>query len=161
MQKPGLSGSAFYNYKGECSILLMAVADADCRFKYVHVGPCGKEHDSTVFHRSGFGQRFDRGKLNLPIAEEGELSYCFVADEAFPLKETIMRPYPGKGVEGEDGEQRMIFNYRLSRARRVVENAFEILVTKWRIFRQPIIVKTSTVDQIGRASCVIHNCLRR
>ena len=50
---------------------------------------------------------------------------------------------------------------RLSRARRVVENAFGILVTKWRIFRQPIIAKTSTVDDIVRASCVLHNFLRR
>ncbi|KAF0298252.1 Protein ANTAGONIST OF LIKE HETEROCHROMATIN PROTEIN 1 [Amphibalanus amphitrite] len=33
IQKPGLSGSAFYNYKGGCSVLLMAVADADYRFK--------------------------------------------------------------------------------------------------------------------------------
>ncbi|XP_043223443.1 protein ANTAGONIST OF LIKE HETEROCHROMATIN PROTEIN 1-like [Amphibalanus amphitrite] len=60
IQKPGLSGSAFYNYKGGCSVLLMAVADADYRFKYVHVGAFGREHDSTVFNRCGFGQRLAR-----------------------------------------------------------------------------------------------------
>ena len=74
----------------------MAVADADYRFKYVHVGAFGREHDSTVFNRSGLRQRLARGELNLPVAEDGELPYCFVADEAFPLRETIMRPYPGR-----------------------------------------------------------------
>ena len=164
IQKPSLSGSAFYNYKGGCSVLLMAVADADYRFKYVHVGAFGREHDSTVFNRSGFGQRLARGELNLPVTPEGELPYCFVGDEAFPLRETIMRPHPGRTLDEGAEDVRMkrkVYNYRLSRARRVVENAFGILVTKWRIFRQPIIAKTSTVDDIVRASCVLHNYLRR
>ena len=95
IQKPGLSGSAFYNYKGGCRVLLIAVADADYRFQYVDVGACGREHDSTVFNRSGFGQRLTRGELSLPGAEAGELPYCFAADEAFPLREMIIRPYSG------------------------------------------------------------------
>ena len=94
IQRPGLSGSAFYNYKGGCSVLLMAVAHADYRFKYVHVGAFGSEHDSTVFSRSVFGKRLARGQLNLPVSPEGELPHCFVGDEAFPLWEIIMRPYP-------------------------------------------------------------------
>ena len=93
--------------------------------------------------------------------EERQLPFCFVADEAFPLRETIMRPCPGRQVEEEDDMKKRIFNYRLCRARRVVENSFGILVTKWRIFRQPIIAKTSTVDKIVHACCVRHNYLRR
>lgn len=55
----------------------------------------------------------------LPGAD-GCLSYAFVADEAFPLKTWLMRPFPGRELT----ETRRIYNYRLSRARRTIENAF-------------------------------------
>ena len=99
----------------------MAVADADYRFKYIHVGAFGRERERTVFNRSGFGQRLARGELNLPVAPEGELPYCFVGDEVFPLRETIMRPYPGRALDEEEEAvqlRRKVYNYRLSRARR-------------------------------------------
>ena len=56
--------------------------------------------------------------------------------------------------------QGKVINYRLSRARSG-RKCFGIVVTKWRIFGQPIIAKTSTVDGMVRANCVLHNYLRR
>nr|CAI5838160.1 unnamed protein product [Callosobruchus analis]CAI5839751.1 unnamed protein product [Callosobruchus analis] len=46
-----------------------------------------------------------------------------------------MKPYPGS--HQEDSIER-IFNYRLSRARRVVENAFGILSVVFRVLRKPM-----------------------
>lgn len=52
-----------------------------------------------------------------------------------------------------------IFNYRLSRARRVIENSFGILAAKWRIFRSPIQADIETVDAITLGAVYLHNFL--
>ena len=57
-----------------------------------------------------------------------------------------MKPYPGKQLD----ETQRVFNYRLSRARRTIENAFGILSAKWRIFRKPIRANVDLAEKIVR-----------
>jgi len=71
--------------------------------------------------------------------------------------ENLMKPY-GKHTSGHDEH---IFNYRLSRVRRVVENAFGILATRFRVFPQPLNINVDNVDAVVMASCVLHNFLRK
>ncbi|CAH1972161.1 unnamed protein product [Acanthoscelides obtectus] len=54
----------------------------------------------------------------------------------------------------------LVYNYRLSRARQIVENAFGILVSRFRIFQKPIATNIETVDKIVLAACALHNWLR-
>lgn len=82
------------------------------------------------------------------------LPFSLVGDEGFPLKKYLMRPYARKNLQRNEQK---IFNYRLSRARRVVENAFGILVARWRILQQPICLKLSTVEKIIQALTCLHN----
>ena len=54
------------------------------------------------------------------------LPYIVVGDEAFPLRNNMLRPYHGRNMNKE----KSVFNYRLSRVRRIVENAFGILTSR-------------------------------
>ena len=82
-----------------------------------------------------------------------KLNHFIVADQAFPLSKSIMRPYPGR----ELNINKKVFNYRLSRARRTIENAFGILVQRWRVLRKPIVANISTCEAIAKATVVLHN----
>ena len=60
-----------------------------------------------------------------------------VGDEIFQLKDYLMRPCP-EIKSGKLPTDQAVVNYRLSRARRVIENSFGILVARSRLFRKPI-----------------------
>lgn len=66
-----------------------------------------------------------------------------------------MKPYPQSGLTNE----RRIYNYRLSRNRRISENAFGIMANRWRILRSPIPLCPEKVSQIILALITLHNFL--
>ncbi|XP_065584575.1 uncharacterized protein LOC136043591, partial [Artemia franciscana] len=156
---PENSGSTYFCHKRFFSVVLMAVVDADYKFQFVDVGAEGSAGDSSIFARSSFGCAILNETIETPepkpIPNGTILPHVFVADEAFPLKMNIMRPFPG-GLSVADRQKR-VYNYRLSRARLVVENAFGILAARWRIFNSPINCKVETVDSIVKACCCLHN----
>lgn len=57
-------------------------------------------------------------------------------------------------------KKKQIFNYRLSRARRTVENAFGILTSKWRILNKAIETNVEHVIIITKSVCVLHNIVQ-
>lgn len=79
-----------------------------------------------------------------------------VADDAFPLKEYIQKPYSQIGLTKE----KRIFNYRLSRARRIVENAFGILANHFQVFMTPMRLSPEKAEIVVLACCSLHNMLR-
>ena len=86
----------------------------------------------------------------------GPLPYTIVADEAFPLAYHIMRPYPGKSSDRKE----RAFNYRQSRARRIVEYTFGILAARWRIYHSKIAIAPEKVKSVVKASVVLHNFIQ-
>lgn len=68
-----------------------------------------------------------------------------------------MKPFSKRNLSVKE----RIFNYRLSRARRIVENAFGILVSKFRIFERPIALSPEKVTSIVKTSAALHNWLRK
>jgi hypothetical protein len=161
IQCPNNSGSYYYNYKHTYSIVLMAVADAFGKFIFVDVGQNGRISDGGIIRNCKFLINANNGRLNLPAPRmlpnsNRELPYTFIADEAFPLKPFLMKPFPERNM----CLSKRIFNYRLSRARRIVENAFGILTNRFRIFKKQIELQPDKATAVTLACVVLHNMLQ-
>ena len=85
------------------------------------------------------------------------LHYVMVADDAFPLKKDLIKPYPFRNLSYE----KRVFIYQLSSARRVVENVCGIMANRFRIFLSPMEISPENVDKVTVASCVLHNFLHK
>lgn len=163
IEAPANTGSLFFNYKGTFSIVLLALVDADYRFLAIDVGSYGGNSDGGIFANSALGRALQRGTLNVPpplelpsAPELGMVNHIIVADEAFPMKPYLLRPYGGKHLE----EDKRIFNLRLSRARRISENAFGILTQRFRVYKRPMEVNPDLADSIIKATCILCSYLR-
>ncbi|XP_068094390.1 uncharacterized protein [Hyperolius riggenbachi] len=156
---PPNSGSYYFNYKHFFSIVLMAIVNANYEFIYIDVGRNGRMSDGGVIEKTEFNTRLKNRQLSLPTMAQTKkgLNFVFVADDAFGLHPHILKPFPHTNLS----TQHQIYNYRLSRARRVVENAFGILANRFRIFHTAINLRMDKIDLLVYASCILHNFLRR
>lgn len=127
------------------------MADNNYCFTYVEVGHNGSGNEAGIFQNSSLWLPLENGML-----PNGSF---LVGDDAFPLKPYLMKPYASYRLPLTVEE--LIFNYRLSRVRRIVENGFGILVSRFRVFQGKILCDVSTVPKIVRAACSIHNWLRK
>lgn len=158
---PG-SGSYYFNYKKTFSIVLMGIANANYEFIYCDVGTNGRVSDGGVIENTKFMKALIASKLNLPAPEEvvpgqPRLNYVFVGDEAFAMRPDFLKPYNQRELNYE----KRVFNYRLSRARRIIENTFGILANRFRIFHTCINLKVDNIDKVILACCTLHNFLRK
>ena len=161
IKAPEHSGSMFCNYKGFFSIVLLALVDADYKFIFVDVGSNGRISDRGVLRESCLQAALDTNSLAIPPPaclpdRYTPLPYAIVGDEAFPLRENIMKPYPAKSLDDASS----VFNNRLSRARRVSRNAFGILAHRFRIFQCAIPLEPKKAEIIVLAAVALHNYFR-
>ena len=77
------------------------------------------------------------------------------ADDAFPLRHNMVKPYAETNLD----IRKLVANYRISRARRVIENSFGILAARFRVFRRPIHAKLDATESITKACVALHNFL--
>ncbi|XP_069802762.1 uncharacterized protein [Dendropsophus ebraccatus] len=161
VKQPPHSGSRFFNYKKYFSVILMAVADSNCMFVAIDVGAYGSLGDSRVLQASQIGLQVLREGVTLPAARPLPCStepvpFVMVSDKAFPIMPDLLRPYPRRELD----PRKRIFNFRMSRARRVVECTFGIMCSQWRVLNTVIQLDTPTVDLVIKACCVLHNYSR-
>lgn len=107
---------------------------------------------------SRFGKRLLNHTLpihppkNLPNTEL-QVPHYFVGDAAFPLGQNLMRPFPGELLPNDKDQ----FNRRLSRARRTIENAFGILVSRWRVLLTTVHLFPNNAEKVVLVCVVLHN----
>ena len=82
-----------------------------------------------------------------------EIPLHIIADSAFPLLNQLMKPFPHVSVLSEAQKQ---FNFRLSRARRVIENAFGRLKLRFRYLLKRIESRVN-VNETIHAAVLLHN----
>ncbi|XP_046552993.1 uncharacterized protein LOC124262533 [Haliotis rubra] len=130
MKKLPKAESFYYNYiKGFRSIVLMAHVDAGCmKFLYVDVGAEGGASDGGTWKNCTLHKAVEDNRAGLPVSaplpnNDKSVPYHFVAYDAFALRTWLMKPFSHRSQM----HRNISYSYRLSRARRVVENAFGIL----------------------------------
>uniref|UniRef100_A0A1B6E0R6 DDE Tnp4 domain-containing protein n=1 Tax=Clastoptera arizonana TaxID=38151 RepID=A0A1B6E0R6_9HEMI len=101
---PKGSGSYFYNYKKSYSVVLMAIANANCEFVYCDVGTNGRVSDGGVIINTRFHEKLLTNSLNIPGPRplpnsKTVLDHVFVGDEAFVMHNYIIKPYPRETLD--------------------------------------------------------------
>lgn len=158
IKAPKHSGSVYFNYKGTFSIVLLGLVDAN--YKFIYVGCNGRISDGGVYQNCNLSRAINEILLNWPDSRplpgrEKDVPYVIIADDAFALSSNLMKPFPFRNQPGPN----RVYNYRLSRARNVVENAFGIIASRFRILRKPIELCPEKARGIVKTICVLHNFL--
>ena len=163
LSQPRKSGTFYFNYKDFYSIVLLAIASADYRFLFVDIGSEGKASDGGIWGKSVFNEMMhaEDNPLNIPQSHRinginEEMPLFLIGDDAFPLGPNLLKPFPGVNLT----RKQEIYNYRLSRCRRVVENVFGLLTARFRVFQRTLESQPPFVEQLVMAACVLHNYLR-
>ena len=149
IKKPPDSGSTYHNYKGFDSIVLMALVDAQYRFLWTQIGDVSSSSDGQIWNHCDFRQALQDGVLGVPDADplpgdDVNTTYYIIGDDAFSMRTWLIKPFRRRGLD--HGQQ--VFNYRLSRARRV------------RCLLSTLQVHVDTATLVVRSCVALHNYLR-
>ncbi|XP_067648025.1 uncharacterized protein [Eurosta solidaginis] len=149
----------YYNYKGWYSVVLLALVDAKYRFMYIHCGSPERCNDSSILERSSLKRELQECALIDEMSwyhGRTKIPAHIISDSAFRLSQYVMKPYP-YNIENSAGQK--LFNYRLSKCRRVVENAFGHYKARFRRIGKGIDNHIKNANVVISAACALHNFL--
>ena len=152
--------ASYFNRKGFFSVNLQAICDRKRRFRLASIKCCGSTHDSTAWACS---------EISTIAAKLAKLGLWIAGDDAYPLSEWLITPYPGKGIPDEEDN----FNFYQSSIRinigessptmpimtspLAAECAFGMLIRRWGILRRSLEVDLGRVVHVVSACMILHN----
>ena len=153
---PAMNHTDYYNRKGWYSMLVQAVVDHNYLFRDLCIGWPGSVHDARVLANSCIFKKVMSGELlQGEVQVSGKTLRTFlIGDSAYPLLPWLVKPFP---FSSSLNSQQKKYNYRLSRARVVVEIAFGRLKARWHRLAKKIDMHIDNVPHIIAACCVLHN----
>ena len=147
----------YFNRKGHHSIVMQAMVDSDYTFMDIYVGWPGSVHDARILANSKLFREAEAGTL-LPDIKRSihgtDVPLLTLGDPAYPFLPWLMKPYTNNG---RLTSKQFRFNYRLSRARMVVECAFRRLKGRWRSLLKRNDTRVEFLPTYIAACCVLHN----
>ena len=111
---------------------LRSLTQTKRRFTWVQVGAPGAAFDAQLWNESTLRDAVITNSIDIPQQEplpgdDRPIPYFIIGDIAFALNARVMKPFAAAPLE----QNERVFNYRLSRARQCIENAFGILANRW------------------------------
>ena len=158
---PQVGVSLFHNCKGSHSIVLLALVDGDSKFLWVDIVEAGSTSDDLIFKHTNLRHKIEDGSIGFPDSESlgiggPNVNVFILRDDAFPLKLWLMSPYSSRSMDLKE----MVFNCRINRGRTVVENTFEMMMSRFRIFQRPLQQELLVVNRVVMDCIILHNLLR-
>ena len=154
---PALNHTDFYNRKGWYSMVLQAVVNDNYLFTDVCVGWPGSVHDARVLANSSLYKKAEQKQILCgdEVAHNGfNIPVFLIGDSAYPLTTWLMKPFPHHSNLTPSQKS---YNFHLSRARIVVENAFGRLKARWRRLMKRNDMNIDNVPCVITAACILHN----
>ena len=125
------------------------------------MGAAGSTSDAQIFKHNDLRHKIEDGSIGFPDNESlviggPKVNFFLLGDDTFFLMLWLMRPYSSHSMDLKE----MVFNYRFRWGRTVVENAFSILTSRFRIFQSPLQQDRPVVNRVVMACLVLYNLLR-
>jgi len=140
-----LPARAFYSGHYQCPGLdIQAVCDSKCRFIYFSVAAVGSTPDCSAFAKTDLPELLG----NLPYP------YYIPGDCAYICTNKLLIPYAGSH---HDDSAKDSFNFHLSQLRIKIEQAFGMMVNKWRVLKRPLELSLEHTSALLLAISRIHN----
>ena len=159
--EPNRGGLCFYSNKHTHSIILLAVAGPEYKWLYPDVGSNGRVHDSRIWSKCSLLQAIDDRSVKLPeddyLINDCRLPYLFLGDDAFGLKDCMMKPSPQQKLTAD----KRIYNNWNSRAKWILENLFVILASRWIVYFTIINLGQKIAKDVALTTLILYNMLTR